>query len=56
MPQLMEMMGIFKTMYPDFTGPISAAESVALQRKVIDGLTIKDSGKFLSQHGNKQWL
>jgi hypothetical protein len=41
---------------PHWNGPLTPAESVELQKKVIDGLTIEDTGKFLSHWGNKQWL
>jgi len=50
------MLSDFKTQYPDFAGPITPSESVVMQRKVIDSLTIESSGAFLSHHGNKSWL
>jgi len=50
------MMRDFKAQYPDFAGPITPSESVVMQRKVIESLTIENSGAFLSHHGNKSWL
>ena len=46
----------FKKFAPHWKGPLMPLESVELQKKVIDGLTIEDSGKFLSHWGNKEWL
>lgn len=46
----------FQGIYPDWKGPILASESVALQRKVIENLTLEQSGQFLSHWGNKEWL
>lgn len=46
----------FRAYEPNFKGPISPEESVKMQLKVIYGLTLADSGKFLSHHGNKRWL
>ena len=46
----------FKKVAPHWKGPLSPLESVELQMKVIDNLTIEDSGKFLSHWGNKNWL
>jgi hypothetical protein len=45
------MMTEFRTRDPDLTGPISTAESVIMQRKVIDGISIENTGAFLSHHG-----
>ena len=50
------MMKQFQSLYPNFKGPITAAESVALQKEVIEKVTINDSGEFLSHLGNKEWL
>ncbi|KAF2470636.1 NAD(P)-binding protein [Lindgomyces ingoldianus] len=41
---------------PHFEGPISPETSVDLQLKVIEGMTLKDSGAFLSHLGTKKWL
>jgi NAD(P)-dependent dehydrogenase (short-subunit alcohol dehydrogenase family) len=46
----------FQKLYPSWQGPFSAEESVAAQRKVIEGLTLEQSGEFLSHKGNKEWL
>lgn len=50
------MMADFKKSKPDFSGPISPEESVQAQKKVIEGLTLEQSGSFLSHHGDKNWL
>ena len=55
-PRMMEMGGKFGTVYPNFKGPISPAEAVPNLKKVIDNITIEDSGAFLSHLGNKEWL
>lgn len=42
---------------PSWSGiPLTAAESVELQMKVIHKVGPTDSGAFLSHFGNKQWL
>jgi NAD(P)-dependent dehydrogenase (short-subunit alcohol dehydrogenase family) len=46
----------FQKSYPHWKGPLTPLESVELQMKVIESLTIEDSGKFLSHWGNKTWL
>lgn len=46
----------FSRFYPNFKGPITPAESVSLMKKVIDNITIEDSGAFLSHLGSKEWL
>ena len=46
----------FQVAYPGFKGPITAAESVAAQKKVIEGITLAQTGSFLSHKGNKEWL
>ncbi|RFU25214.1 hypothetical protein B7463_g11125, partial [Scytalidium lignicola] len=46
----------FKRMDPKFSGSITTAESVSMQRKVIEDITIEKSGSFLSHHGDKNWL
>lgn len=50
------MMQKFQALYPNFKGPITAPESVTLQKKVIEGATMKESGECLSHWGNKEWL
>jgi NAD(P)-dependent dehydrogenase (short-subunit alcohol dehydrogenase family) len=41
---------------PDWKGPIMPAESVLLQKQVIDKVTIDESGSFLSHLGNREWI
>lgn len=51
--------GLFKVLqaaYPHWKGPITPGESVTHQRKVIEDLTLEQSGQFLSHWGNKEWL
>ncbi|KAH8593050.1 hypothetical protein B0O99DRAFT_575764 [Bisporella sp. PMI_857] len=55
-PRMQEMGAEFSSLYPNFNGPISPAESVLLMKKVIDNMTIEDSGAFLSHRGSKEWL
>jgi hypothetical protein len=56
MKSVTAMLEGFKKVAPHWKGPLTPIESVELQKKVIDGLTIEDSGKFLSHWGNKEWL
>jgi len=53
---MMVLMQKFQVSYPEFKGPITAAESVAAQKKVIEGITLEQTGMFLSHKGNKEWL
>jgi hypothetical protein len=46
----------FKKKAPHWKGPLTPLESVGHQLKVIEGLGIEDSGKFLSHWGDKNWL
>jgi hypothetical protein len=46
----------FQVAYPEFKGPIKAAESVVAQKKVIEGITLQQTGSFISHKGNKEWL
>jgi len=46
----------FKKYKPTYEGPITPEESVKLQLQVIYSVSIKDTGAFLSQFGNKQWI
>ena len=52
----MAMLKSFQDAYPSFQGAISPEESVLAQRKVIEGVTLEQTGSFISHHGNKQWL
>ncbi|KAJ7116826.1 hypothetical protein C8R43DRAFT_934831 [Mycena crocata] len=56
MEAVMAMAAKFPRIAPDFKGPISAEESVKLQLEVIYRWKIEDTGAFVSQFGNKQWL
>ncbi|RDW87382.1 NAD(P)-binding Rossmann-fold containing protein-7 [Coleophoma crateriformis] len=56
MKVLMVLIQKFQVFYPDFKGPITAAESVAAQKNVIEGITLEQTGSFLSHKGNKEWL
>ncbi|KAF1964630.1 NAD(P)-binding protein [Bimuria novae-zelandiae CBS 107.79] len=46
----------FRKYEPNFEGPVLPEESVKSQLKVIEGITIKDSGKFLSHLGTTRML
>ncbi len=41
---------------PDFKGPLTPEVSVKMVLEVINRWTVADTGAFVSQHGNKQWL
>jgi hypothetical protein len=56
MQKLGVMMSEFRKQNPEFAGPITPAESISMQKKVIDGITIENTGAFLSHHGDKNWL
>ncbi|KAF2491428.1 NAD(P)-binding protein [Lophium mytilinum] len=56
MAGMMDMMKRFQLKYPHWTGPMKAEESVAMQKDVIEKITIEESGEFLSHKGNKEWL
>lgn len=47
----------FKTGYPDWNGiPMLPKQAAELVLDVIDRATPKDSGRFLSQYGDRRWL
>jgi len=50
------MLKIIQAFKPDWKGPLSPAESVELQKQVIDKLTMAESGDFLLHFGNKTWI
>jgi hypothetical protein len=50
------MIGKFREVYHDFTGPIAPETSVRMQLDVINRTTIDDTGAFISHKGNKEWL
>jgi NAD(P)-dependent dehydrogenase (short-subunit alcohol dehydrogenase family) len=41
---------------PDFKGSITPRASVEMMLEVINRWTVGDTGAFVSQHGNKEWL
>lgn len=47
---------MFRKYEPNFKGPLRPEESVDMQMKVIQNITLKDSGEFLSHLGTKRWL
>ncbi|KAF2659457.1 NAD(P)-binding protein [Lophiostoma macrostomum CBS 122681] len=59
-PQAKAMYGFldkwFKRYEPNFKGPILPEESVDMQLKVIEKVTTKDSGKFLSHREDGRWI
>jgi NAD(P)-dependent dehydrogenase (short-subunit alcohol dehydrogenase family) len=56
MQAIMVMMQKFQAALPHWTGPATAAQSVSAQRKVIESITLEQTGQFLSHKGNKEWL
>jgi hypothetical protein len=50
------MVVAFKKFDLSFEGPLTPEQSVKMQLEVINKVTVKDSGAFISHHGNKQWL
>jgi len=50
------MIGRFREVYHDFTGPITPETSVRMQLDVINRTTVDDTGAFISHKGNKEWL
>lgn len=46
----------FRKVTPSFEGPITPEESVKLMLSILDKSTVKDTGAFVSQKGNKEWL
>ena len=50
------LMSTFRKARPDFQGPISTEKSVRMQLEVIDKVTLKDTGAYISHHGDKEWL
>ena len=50
------MVAGLKKVKPDFQGAQTTEESVKMQLDVIKKVTIKDTGAFLSHHGNTDWL
>ena len=47
----------FQVGYPDWDGqPISPESSVEMMLDVVSKLDIESTGKFISQHGDQNWL
>ena len=54
--ELSVMIEKFRILYPDFAGPITPEVSVQMQLEVINRVTVRDTGAFISHKGNKEWL
>ncbi|KAJ7665054.1 hypothetical protein DFH06DRAFT_1390303 [Mycena polygramma] len=53
----MRLLGpVIAKLAPHFKGPITPEESVKLQLDLINRWTVEETGAFISQFGNKQWL
>ena len=50
------MMQKCRDVNPSFTGPVPPEDSVRDMLNVIDRITAKDSGAFVSHKGSKEWL
>jgi hypothetical protein len=50
------MLSSFQKVDPTMKDMISVERSVELQLAVIDALTLENSGRFISQHGNRNWF
>jgi len=50
------ILSAFQKLAPDLKGMISVEESVADQLAVIDGITLENSGKLVSHHGDRNWF
>jgi len=55
-PKLQAMGARFKKAVPSWTGPITPTVSVEMMLDVFDKAGPEMSGKFISHHGNKEWL
>ncbi|KAF3923877.1 hypothetical protein ABW21_db0208745 [Orbilia brochopaga] len=47
---------IFRRTHPQFPGPLTPEESVNHMLNTLGKLTVKDTGKFMSHYGNREWL
>jgi hypothetical protein len=56
MKEFLPLVQLFQVAYPNFQGPITPAESVVMQKKVIEDITLDQSGSFLSHLASKEWL
>jgi hypothetical protein len=50
------LLGQFRKYKPDLQGMTQPEEAISLMLEVINNLSIEESGKFVSQFGNQQWL
>jgi hypothetical protein len=50
------VLSAFQKLEPGLKDMISVEESVADQLALIDRITLEDSGKFVSQHGDRNWF
>jgi hypothetical protein len=50
------ILGLFRKYKPDLQSMTQPEEAVSRMLKVINNLTVEQSGKFVSQLGNQQWL
>ena len=51
------MVAAFKRASPGWDGkPITPETSVKMMMKVINEVTVEDTGAFISHHGNQEWL
>ncbi|KAF9469599.1 hypothetical protein BDZ94DRAFT_1303297 [Collybia nuda] len=51
-----QMITAFKQYDTTFEGAITPEQSVKMQLAVINNVTVKDTGAFISHHGDKRWL
>ncbi|KAJ6261653.1 hypothetical protein Dda_2451 [Drechslerella dactyloides] len=47
---------IFRRTHPDFPGPLTPEQSVNHMLETLKKLTVKDTGRFMSHYGNREWL
>ncbi|KAJ7665886.1 hypothetical protein DFH06DRAFT_1295119 [Mycena polygramma] len=47
---------VLKTKVPGFSGPLTPPQSVKMMLDVIYRWTVEETGAFVSQHGNKEWM
>ncbi|KAF2763212.1 NAD(P)-binding protein [Pseudovirgaria hyperparasitica] len=50
------LMPMFRKYEPEFQGPITPRESVEMQIRVIQGLTMAHAGQMWSHLGNQRWI
>ncbi|KAJ7156325.1 hypothetical protein C8R46DRAFT_1165736 [Mycena filopes] len=54
--ELVKLRGSIRKTSPDSKGPLSPEESVRMQLEVIHRWRVEDTGAFVSQKGNKEWM